>query len=105
MSDLDFTLCSIPMLLSRNKSEAYQRQVVDRYTAIMNFLWSKKLIKLNPFDDKGGLRLDLVIKKSDVTSECLELFKKAIPAWHSFVDKGGKVEDVSRLERALAKMH
>jgi hypothetical protein len=35
----------------------------------------------------------------------LDLFKKAIPAWHSFVDKGGKVEDVSRLERALAKMH
>jgi hypothetical protein len=54
MSDLDFTLCSIPMLLSRNKSEAYQRQVVDRYTAIMKFLWAKKLIKLNPFDDKGG---------------------------------------------------
>lgn len=43
MSDLDFTLCSIPMLLSRNKSEAYQRQVVDRYTAIMKFLWAKKL--------------------------------------------------------------
>ncbi|KIY37961.1 hypothetical protein TZ03_25200 [Pseudomonas sp. 10-1B] len=105
MSDLDFTLCNIPMLLSRSKSEAYQRQIVDRYTSIMSFLWSKKLIKLNPFDDEGRLRLDLVIKKSDVTSECLELFKKAIPAWHSFVDKGGRVEDVSRLERGLVKMH
>lgn len=104
MSDLDFTLCSVPMLLSRNKSEAYQKQIIERYTAIMGFLWSKKLIKFNPFNDEGKLRLDLVVKKSDVTSECLELFKKAIPAWHSFVDKGGMVEDVSRLEKALAKM-
>lgn len=104
MSDLDFTLCSVPMLLSRNKSEAYQKQIIERYTAIMGFLWSKKLIKFNPLNDEGKLRLDLVVKKSDVTSECLELFKKAIPAWHSFVDKGGMVEDVSRLEKALAKM-
>lgn len=104
MCDLDFTLCSIPMLLARNESAAYQSQVVERYTVIMEFLWSHKIININPFDESGQLKMDLVVKKSDVAEKCLELFKKAIPAWHSFVDKGGNVKDVSKLERALAKL-
>ncbi|WP_085677354.1 MULTISPECIES: hypothetical protein [unclassified Pseudomonas] len=105
MSDLNFTLCSIPMLLSRNKSADYQRQIIERYTVLMGFLWSRELIRLDPFDESGGLKLDLIIKKSDATSACLELFKKAIPAWHNFVDKGGEVENVSRLEIALTKIY
>lgn len=104
MNDVDFTLCSIPMLLNRNKSRAYQEQVIARYTAIMTFLWSRKLIYINPFDEDGKLKLDLIIKKSNATQQCAELFKKAIPAWHSYIDRCGKIEDVSKLESYLAKL-
>jgi len=104
MSDLDFTLCSIPMLMSRNKSSEYQRQIIVRYTVLMSFLKVRGLIFKEPFDNDGNLKMDLVIKKSDATSQCLELFKKAVPAWHAYVDKGGDVNNTSKIEKALAKI-
>ena len=104
MSDLDFTLCSIPMLMSRNKSSEYQRQIIVRYTVLMSFLKVRGLIFKEPFDNDGNLKMDLVIKKSDATSQCLELFKKAVPAWHAYVDKGGDVNNTSKIEKALAKL-
>ncbi|WP_338922970.1 hypothetical protein V0M98_12800 [Pseudomonas silesiensis] len=104
MNDLDFTLCSIPMLASRNKSTAYQEQVVLRYTVLMQFLKSHSLIDLEPFDSGGNLKMDLILKKSDTTAQGLELFKKAIPAWHAYVDKGGDVNNTSKLEKALLKL-
>ena len=103
MSDLDFTLCSIPMLMSRNKSTEYQRQIVVRYTVLMSFLKVRGLIFKEPFDSDGNLKMDLVIKKSDATAQCLELFKKAVPAWHAYVDKGGDINNTSKIEKALAK--
>lgn len=103
MSDLDFTLCSIPMLISRNKSADYQRQIVARYTVLMSFLKVHGLISKEPFDKDGNLKMDLIIRKSDATSKCLELFKKVVPAWHAYVDKGGDINNTSKMEKALAK--
>jgi len=104
MNDLEFTLCSISMLASRNKSTAYQEQVVLRYTVLMRFLKSHSLIDLEPFDGRGNLKMDLVLKKSDTTAQGLELFKKVIPAWHAYVDKGGDVNNTDKLEKAILKL-
>lgn len=104
MGDLDFTLCNISIMVSRNKSKDYERQVISRYTVLMGFLKKHSLILKEPFDESGNLMTDLIVKKSDVTEKGLELFKKAVPAWHSYVDKGGDVENVTRLEKALEKM-
>jgi hypothetical protein len=70
----------------------------------MSFLKVRGLIFKEPFDNDGNLKMDLVIKKSDATSQCLELFKKAVPAWHAYVDKGGDVNNTSKIEKALAKI-
>jgi hypothetical protein len=104
MNDLDFTLCSIPMLASRNKSTAYQEQVVLRYTVLMQFLKSHSLIDLEPFDGRGNLKMDLVLKKTDTTAQGLEMFKKVIPAWHAYLDKGGDVNNTDKLEKAILKL-
>ena len=105
MTDLDFTLCSIPMLMSRNKSTAYHDQIVSRYTVLMRFLKDNDLIRKEPLNFDGSLKMDLVLKKSDVTPQCLELFKKAVPAWHAQIDRSGKVDNVSKLIKALAQIH
>jgi hypothetical protein len=104
MSDLDFTLCNVPIMVSRNKSKEYEHQVIARYTILMGFMKRHSLILKEPFDEAGNLKKDLIVKKSDVTENGLELFKKAVPAWHVYVDKGGNVENVSKLEKALEKM-
>ncbi|NWC92999.1 MULTISPECIES: hypothetical protein [unclassified Pseudomonas] len=104
MSDLDFTLCNISIMISRNKSKDYEQQVISRYTVLMSFLKKHSLILKEPFDESGHLKVNLIVKKSDVTEKGLELFRKTVPAWHAYVDKGGNVENITKLERALEKI-
>jgi len=52
----------------------------------------------------GTLKIDLIPKKSDVDARCLELYRKAIPGWHAFLDRGGKLDNISRLEKGLAQL-
>jgi hypothetical protein len=104
MTDFDFTLCSIPMLISRNNSEAYHDKIVSRYTVLMRFLKDNNLVYKEPLSSDGSLKMDLVLKKSDVTPQCLELFKKAIPAWHAQIDRSGKVDNVSKLIKAMEQI-
>ena len=47
---------------------------------------------------------NLVIKKSNLTSEGFELFKKAIPNWYKAHERGTPVEKTTILEKALAKI-
>lgn len=101
---MDFKLCSVPMLMSRNKSEDYKGMVREQLTTLMGFLKSEELIYVNPFDASGNLRQNFVLNASDSSSEAIELFKKAIPAWFNYLDTGGDVKNLSTLEKALASL-
>ena len=105
MSDIDFTLKSLPMLLTRNSSQDWKEMILTRTSVLMNFLKNNELlISVEPFDEKGQLKQDLIVKKSNVTDEGLELFKKTIPNWEKYLDKNGTVENISILEKGLAKI-
>jgi hypothetical protein len=42
--------------------------------------------------------------KSNLTDEGFELFKNAVQGWLKFVDRGGNIENISRLEKGLAHL-
>lgn len=105
MQFIDFTLYNLPMLLTRNKSKEWREQILARASVLISFFNENNLlISIIPFDDNNVLRDDLVIKRSNVTDEGLELFKSVIPEWSRFLDKGGKLENVNRLEKGLKKI-
>ncbi|EAA7842951.1 hypothetical protein HAY47_004725 [Salmonella enterica] len=105
MSQIDFTLHDLPMLLTRNKSKQWRELILIRSTVLVSFLKDNELlINIEPFDNDGNIKESLIIKMSNVTADGLELFKKTIPGWHQFLDKGGKIENISRLEKGLAKI-
>lgn len=105
MSDVDLSLHNIPMLLSANKSDTYRDQIIRISIALMIFLKKHALlVGAEPFDDKGNIKEDFVLRMSNLKPEGLELFKKAVPSWSAFIDNGGNIEDVSRLEKALQKI-
>ena len=91
------------MLLSRNKNISYRESVVRRHTVLMRFLKAHDLIRKEPFNEDGTLKLDLILKMSDVDVRCVALYRKAIPGWHAFLDRGGKLDNISRLEKGLAQ--
>lgn len=98
---MDFKLCSVPMLMSRNKSDDYKRTVSEQLTVLMRFLKDEKLIFVNPFDAAGCLRQDFVLMASSSSREAIELFRKAVPAWFNYLDAGGNLHNLSKLEKAL----
>lgn len=98
---MDFKLCSVPMLMSRNKSDDYKRTVSEQLTVLMRFLKYENLIFVNPFDAAGCLRRDFVLTASGSNREAIELFRKAIPAWFEYLDAGGDINNLSKLEKAL----
>jgi len=100
----DFTKYSVPMLYSRNKNLEYKQHIIDTSTALLGFLWREGLIVKKPFDDAGNLKMDFIVKLSDLGPEGIELFKKAIPAWLQKNDRGGDRSDVGGLERGLKKI-
>jgi hypothetical protein len=101
----DFVLHSVPSLLSANKSQAWRSQIVNISTTLMRFLKDNDLlVGVEPFDTDGKLKEDFVLRKSNVTNEGFALYKKAVQGWLKFVGRGGKVENISRLEKGLAEL-
>ncbi len=100
----NFEIVNIPSYLNASKSKDFRSQIFQQYTSIFKFLYDKNLIKINPLNELGEVKEDLIVYKSDLTENGLELFKKAIPSWQRNVDRSGNYENISSLEKALAKL-
>lgn len=108
MNEINYTLYSVPMLLSRNKSIDYQLSVLKAATSLLLFLKNNKLlVDVEPFNSDGTLNQNIVIKKSDVTPDGLKLFSEVVDGWEKYLDKttsNNKYKNISRLERGLEKI-
>lgn len=47
------------------------------------------LLYVDPFGVDGELNVDFVLIKSGDSPEGVEVFKKVIPGWFAYLDKGG----------------
>jgi hypothetical protein len=92
------------MLYSRNRSAEYQERIVLKLTVLLDFLKKNNLIFVEPFRSDGSLDLDLILRKNDAKPECVELFRKVIPGWLSYLDKGGDISNIKRLSEGLKKI-
>jgi hypothetical protein len=105
MNKVDLSLHNIPVLLSANKSDAYRDQIMRVSAALLGFLKKHDLlIGVEPFGADGAVKEDFVLRMSNVTDDGLELFKKIVPGWSAYIDKGGEIENISRLEKGLQKI-
>ncbi|KAA9002008.1 hypothetical protein FJU30_06935 [Affinibrenneria salicis] len=108
MSDIDFILCDVQMLLSRNKGREWREMILKYTTSLMRFLSNHQLlVDVTPFDEDGRLKEDLLVRKSNVTAEGLALYKQVIPGWGRYLDRStveNKYENISRLEKGLAAL-
>ncbi|WP_220702168.1 hypothetical protein [Trinickia fusca] len=102
---MDLSLHNIPVLLSANKSDVYRDQIIRVSTVLLKFFKEHDLlIDAEPFDSDGNVKEDFVLRMSNVTGDGLELFRKVVPGWSAYIDKGGEIENISRLEKGLQKI-
>jgi hypothetical protein len=101
----DVVLHSVPDMISANRSKAWHDKIVQLSTVLMCFLKNNGIIvSVEPFDDDGKIKEDFVLMKSNLRDEGFELFKNAVQGWLKFVDRGGNIENISRLEKGLAHL-
>ncbi len=102
---VDFIVYSYPSLLNANKSKDYQDRIYLTTKILVDFLYQNNLlVNIDPFNEVGEVKEDLVLFASNLTDDGLELFKKPVRNWLSAHDRGTKIEKITILEKGLAKI-
>jgi hypothetical protein len=98
---IDYKEYDLAKILSRNKNRTYRESVLRDAMTLMSFLKKNALLLIDPFDEKGEVKADLVIRQSDLTEEGIKMFAGPIRNWWSYIDRGGKPDNIGHLEKGL----
>lgn len=100
----DIVLFDFDAFLSGSKDIDYQEAIKKMSLSLMKFLIENDLlVDINPFNQDGSVKKDLIIKKSNLTDEGFQLFVKPVNNWWNALDRGTSPEKVTILENGLKK--
>ena len=101
---MDVTLFNFQTFWEANADEDYREDIIRMSIALMTFLKKNSLlIDIEPFNEDGSIKEDLIIRKSNVTDEGFQLFVKPVNNWWNALDRGTPPEKVTILENGLKK--
>jgi hypothetical protein len=100
----DFLITEVKGLFAASKNLEYRSRVVRSFRAFINFLQANGLTTRQILAAEEPVTESLRIMKSDLTDEGFEVVKAAYDKWRRGHDRGKEIEDVSVLEKALAKL-
>lgn len=100
----DIVLFDFDAFISGSKDIDYQEAIKKMSLSLMKFLIENDLlVDINPFNQDGSVKKDLIIKKSNLTDEGFQLFVKPVNNWWNALDRGTPPEKVTILENGLKK--
>ena len=100
----DIVLFDHQLLLNRSNDIDYKEGIIKSTISLMNFLKKNDLlIGIDPFNEDGSIKENIVIRKSNVTDEGFQLFVKPVNNWWNALDRGTPPEKVTILENGLKK--
>ena len=101
----DIVLFDFDAFISGSKDIDYQEAIKKMSLSLMKFLIENDLlVDINPFNQDGSVKKDLIIKKSNLTDEGFQLFVKPVNNWWNALDRGTSPEKVTILENGLKKI-
>lgn len=101
----DIVLFDFDAFISGSKDVDYQEAIKKMSLSLMKFLIENDLlVNINPFNQDGSVKNDLIIKKSNLTGEGFQLFVKPVNNWWNALDRGTPPEKVTILENGLKKI-
>ena len=101
----DIVLFDFDAFVSGSKDVDYQEAIKKMSLFLMKFLMENDLlVNINPFNQDGSVKKDLIIKKSNLTDEGFQLFVKPVNNWWNALDRGTPPEKVTILENGLKKI-
>ena len=101
----DIVLFDFDAFISGSKDVDYQEAIKKMSLSLMKFLIENDLlVDINPFNQDGSIKKDLIIKKSNLTDEGFQLFVKPVNNWWNALDRGTPPVKVTILENGLKKI-
>lgn len=101
----DIVLFDFDAFISGSKDIDYQEAIKKMSLSLMKFLIENDLlVDINPFNQDGSVKKDLIIKKSNLTDEGFQLFVRPVNNWWNALDRGTPPEKVTILENGLKKI-
>ena len=101
----DIVLFDFDAFISGSKDVDYQEAIKKMSLSLMKFLIENDLlVNINPFNQDGSVKKDLIIKKSNLTDEGFQLFVKPVNNWWNAWERGTPPEKVTILENGLKKI-
>ena len=101
----DIVLFDFDAFISGSKDIDYQEAIKKMSLSLMKFLIENDLlVDINPFNQDGSVKKDLIIKKSNLTDEGFRLFVKPVNNWWNALGRGTPPEKVTILENGLKKI-
>ncbi|WP_124305080.1 hypothetical protein [Pseudomonas chlororaphis] len=91
-------------MLKRSKNSAYRAEITEMTEVLMHFLKENKLIKIDPFNEDGSLKSNLILHRSDLSDTGNALFLKTLPKWSEYIDRGGDAKNTKILSTGLNKI-
>ncbi|WP_199900110.1 hypothetical protein [Caldalkalibacillus mannanilyticus] len=76
---VDLTKYSVSLLYSRSKNLDYKKSIKESSTSLLVFLKEQGLITDDPLDEHGVLKLDFIVKESDLSPEGSSYSRKPYP--------------------------
>lgn len=101
---MDMLRYNYQTMLKRSKSLTYRAEITEMTEILMSFLKDNKLIRLDPFNEDGSLKSDLILRSSDLTDAGNALFLQSFPKWSEYIDRGGDAKNIKILSAGLKKI-
>ena len=91
-------------------AEAYIRQIDKDNTLIvcsnlLQFSYEKGLLLKSPFDEQGKLKIETIIKESDLTEMGKQIFDDLVDKWLTYTDRTQKYNNIAMLEKYFNKLN
>lgn len=91
-------------------AEAYIRQIDKDNTLIvcsnlLQFSYEKGLLLKSPFDEQGKLKIETIIRESDLTEIGKQIFDDLVDKWLTYTDRTQKYNNIAMLEKYFNKLN
>lgn len=101
---MDMLRYNYQTMLKRSKNLTYRAEITEMTEVLMSFLKENKLVKVDPFNEDGSLKSDLILRSSDLSDVGNALFLQTLPKRSEYIDRGGDAKNINILSAGLKKI-
>lgn len=101
----DTVLLNVKTLMGAYIRQIDKDNILISCRNLLRFSYEKGLLQKNPFDEQGNLKIEVVIRESDLTDLGKRLFDDLTDKWFAYTDRTQKYDNIIILEKYFNKLN